>query len=93
MSRATRIEVVTEGILTRRVQADPGLEGTALVIFDEFHERSLPADLGLALTLEARSLLRPDLRAMVMSATSTWATWRRCWAQALQAPAIQALTP
>ena len=69
VSRATRIEVVTEGILTRRVQADPGLEGTALVIFDEFHERSLPADLGLALTLEARSLLRPDLRVMVMSAT------------------------
>jgi ATP-dependent helicase HrpB len=69
VSRSTRIEVVTEGILTRRVQGDPGLEGTSLVIFDEFHERSLAADLGLALTLEARALLRPDLRVMVMSAT------------------------
>ncbi|MEZ5373813.1 MAG: ATP-dependent helicase HrpB [Microthrixaceae bacterium] len=69
VGRDTRIEVVTEGILTRRVQADPGLEGTSLVIFDEFHERSLTADLGLALTLEARALLRPDLRVMVMSAT------------------------
>ena len=69
VSRSTRIEVVTEGILTRRVQGDPGLEGTSLVIYDEFHERSLAADLGLALTLEARALLRPDLRVMVMSAT------------------------
>ncbi|MEZ5383447.1 MAG: ATP-dependent helicase HrpB [Microthrixaceae bacterium] len=65
----TRIEVVTEGILTRRVQADPGLDGTALVIFDEFHERSLAADVGLALTVEARRLLRGDLRVLVMSAT------------------------
>ncbi len=66
---ATRIEVVTEGILTRMLQADPGLEGVGTVIFDEFHERSLNADLGLALALEARGALRPDLRLLVMSAT------------------------
>jgi len=65
----TRVEVVTEGILTRRLQRDPGLEGVALVIFDEFHERSLHADLGLALALDARRHLRPDLRILVMSAT------------------------
>jgi ATP-dependent helicase HrpB len=64
-----RVEVVTEGILTRRLQRDPSLEGTGLVIFDEFHERSLQADLGLALCLHARALLRPDLRILVMSAT------------------------
>ncbi len=69
VGRATRIEVVTEGILTRMVQHDPALEGVALVIFDEFHERSLHADLGLALTLQSRALLRPDLRLLVMSAT------------------------
>ena len=66
---ATRVEVVTEGILTRRLQRDPGLDGVGLVIFDEFHERSLPADLGLALALDARRHLRPDLRLLVMSAT------------------------
>jgi ATP-dependent helicase HrpB len=66
---ATRIEVVTEGILTRRLQRDPALEGVGLVIFDEFHERSLQADLGLALALDARRHLRPDLRVLVMSAT------------------------
>ncbi len=65
----TRIEVVTEGILTRRLQRDPGLEGVGLVIFDEFHERSLQADLGLALAIDARRHLRPDLRLLVMSAT------------------------
>lgn len=65
----TRIEVVTEGILTRRLQDDAGLEGVGLVIFDEFHERSLDADLGLALTLDVQRNLRPDLRVMVMSAT------------------------
>lgn len=63
------IEVVTEGILTRRLQRDPALEDTAVVIFDEFHERSLQADLGLALCLHSRDLLRPDLRLLVMSAT------------------------
>jgi ATP-dependent helicase HrpB len=65
----TRVEVVTEGILTRRLQRDPSLEGTDMVIFDEFHERSLHADLGLALCLHARALLRPELRILVMSAT------------------------
>ncbi len=65
----TRIEVVTEGILTRLIQDDPSLEGTAVVIFDEFHERSVHADLGLALALECRSALREDLRILVMSAT------------------------
>lgn len=65
----TRIEVLTEGILTRRLQHDPALEDTGLVIFDEFHERSLNADLGLAFCLDARALLRPDLRILVMSAT------------------------
>ena len=65
----TRIEVVTEGILTRMIQSDPGLEGVGCVIFDEFHERSLNADLGLALVLEIRGALREDLVLVVMSAT------------------------
>ena len=69
VGRRTRIEVVTKGILTRMVQRDPGLDGVGLVIFDEYHERSLDADLALALTLEARDVLRPDLRVLVMSAT------------------------
>ncbi|MEH7827371.1 ATP-dependent helicase HrpB [Gemmobacter denitrificans] len=69
VSRATRIEVVTEGILTRMIQSDPGLEGVGALIFDEFHERSLNADLGLALALEVRSALRDDLALIVMSAT------------------------
>ncbi|TXH02959.1 MAG: ATP-dependent helicase HrpB [Nevskiaceae bacterium] len=68
-SAQTRIEVVTEGLLARRLQADPELPGVGLVIFDEFHERSLDADLGLALTLDARANLNPDLRLLVMSAT------------------------
>ncbi len=69
VSRATRIEVITEGVLTRILQDDPALAGVAAVLFDEFHERSIHADLGLALTLEARAALRPDLRVLVMSAT------------------------
>jgi len=69
VSPRTRIEVVTEGVLTRMLQSDPGLEGIGLVIFDEFHERSLQADLGLALSLQSQSLLREDLRLLVMSAT------------------------
>jgi len=69
VSRETRIEVVTEGILARLLQDDPALESTGLVIFDEFHERSLAADLGLALCLDAQRNLRPDLRLLVMSAT------------------------
>lgn len=69
VSAATRIEVVTEGILTRWLQRDPALDGVALVIFDEFHERSLHADLGLALSLDAQGTLREDLKILVMSAT------------------------
>jgi len=69
VSAATRIEVVTEGILTRWLQRDPALEGVALLIFDEFHERSLHADLGLALSLDAQGALREDLKILVMSAT------------------------
>ncbi|MCZ4281924.1 ATP-dependent helicase HrpB [Kiloniella laminariae] len=65
----TRIEVVTEGVLTRLLQKDPELPGIGLVVFDEFHERSLQADLGLALCLEVQSALRDDLRLLVMSAT------------------------
>ena len=65
----TRIEVVTEGILTRQLQRDPALDGVGCVIFDEYHERSLQADLGLALTLDCQRHLREDLRLLVMSAT------------------------
>ncbi len=65
----TRIEVVTEGVFTRLILDDPSLDGIGLVIFDEFHERSLDADLGLALALDARAGLREDLRLLVMSAT------------------------
>ena len=69
VSAATRIEVVTEGVFTRMILGDPALSGVACVIFDEFHERSLDADLGLALARDAQSLLREDLRILVMSAT------------------------
>jgi ATP-dependent helicase HrpB len=65
----TRIEVITEGVFTRMILDDPGLDGVGAVLFDEFHERSLDADLGLALARESQSLLRPDLKLMVMSAT------------------------
>ncbi len=69
IGKETRIEVVTEGVLTRMLQSDPALDGTGLVIFDEFHERNLPSDLGLAFALETQSALRDDLRLLVMSAT------------------------
>jgi ATP-dependent helicase HrpB len=69
VSAATRIEVVTEGVFTRMILADPELAGVACVIFDEFHERSLDADLGLALARDAQGVLREDLRLLVMSAT------------------------
>lgn len=65
----TRIEVITEGVFTRMILDDPGLEGVGAVLFDEFHERSLDADLGLALARETQGLLREDLRLLVMSAT------------------------
>jgi len=69
ISSATKIEVLTEGILTRRIQNDPSLAKAGLIIFDEFHERSLQADLGLALCLDLMSCLREDLRILIMSAT------------------------
>ncbi len=69
VSKATRIEVVTEAILIRRIQNDPGLAGVAIVIFDEFHERTLDSDLALALCLDLRNGLREDLKIIVMSAT------------------------
>ncbi|MBC6990773.1 ATP-dependent helicase HrpB [Hymenobacter sp. BT491] len=85
VSAQTRIEVVTEIILTRQLQDDPALEGVAVVLFDEFHERSLQADLGLALALDSQAVLRPDLRLLVMSATleaERLGTW-------LQAPVVR----
>lgn len=69
ISAQTRLTVVTEGVLTRILQSDPSLEGVSLVIFDEYHERSLHADLGLALCLEVKQALRDDLRLLLMSAT------------------------
>lgn len=69
VSKETRIEVLTEGILTRMLESDPTLDGVGIVIFDEFHERSLHSDLALALSRQAQQILRPDLRLVVMSAT------------------------
>lgn len=80
----TRIEIVTEGILTRLVQEDPNLSGVSAVIFDEFHERNLASDLGLALCLEVQAALRPELRVIVMSATLDGARM----AQFLDAPRL-----
>ena len=68
-SAATRIEILTEGLLVQRLLGDPALADTGLVIFDEFHERNLPSDLGFALALDMRAALRPDLRLVAMSAT------------------------
>lgn len=69
VSESTKIEVLTEGILTRMLHSDNALEGVGMVIFDEFHERSIHADVALALCREAQQILRPDLRIMIMSAT------------------------
>ncbi len=87
VSKTTRIEVVTEGILTRRLQADPELSDTGLIIFDEFHERSLDGDLGLALSLDVQRGLRDDLKILVMSATLDT---ERLSAHLLAAPVINA---
>ena len=83
----TRIEVITEGVFTRMILDDPGLEGVGAVLFDEFHERSLDADLGLALARDSQSLLRPDLKLVVMSATLDIAGVSRLLADA---PVIEA---
>lgn len=69
MSSKTKLQVVTEGILTRMIQSDNSLDGVGMIIFDEFHERSLQADLALALSLQVQQVLRPDLRILIMSAT------------------------
>ena len=82
VSRATRIEVVTEGIFTRQILDDPELNGVAAVLFDEFHERSLDADLGLALARDAQTGLREDLRILVMSATLDGARVARLFGEA-----------
>lgn len=86
VSSATRIEVVTEGLLVRRLQSDPGLAGVAAVVFDEVHERSLDADLALALTRDLQAGLRPELRLVAMSATLDGAAFARL----LAAPVIAA---
>lgn len=85
ISAATKIEVVTEGILTRMLQSDNALENVGLVIFDEFHERNLQADLALALCREAQQILRPDLRILIMSATLNMPQLQNL----LQAPIIE----
>jgi ATP-dependent helicase HrpB len=84
VSAATRIEVVTEGILTRLIQHDPELTGIGAIVFDEFHERHLAGDLGAVLALDVQATLRPDLRLLVMSATLDGASI----AQWLDAPRI-----
>ena len=84
-SAATRIEVLTEGILTRMLVADPTLEGVSVLVFDEFHERNLASDVALALAREAQAIVRPDLRIVLMSATID--TSRLC--AALNAPLVQ----
>jgi ATP-dependent helicase HrpB len=92
VSAATRIEVVTEGVFTRQILADPELAGVGCVIFDEFHERSLDADLGLALARDAQGLLREDLRLLVMSATLDGAAVARLLADGEEgAPVVESL--
>lgn len=85
VSARTRVEVVTEGVLTRMLLDDPALEGVAVVVFDEFHERSLNTDEAFALTRQCQQLLRDDLRLVVMSATIDTATLR----DALQCPVLE----
>ncbi|MEA2049068.1 MAG: ATP-dependent helicase HrpB [Campylobacterota bacterium] len=83
--KKTKILIVTEGILTRKLQADPSLEDVALIIFDEYHERSLHADLSLALSLESQAVLREDLKILIMSATLNTADLSKM----LDAPIVQ----
>jgi len=78
VSRSTRIEIVTDGVFTRIIQNDPELRDYSVVIFDEFHERSLQNDLGFVLTLEVQENLRPDLRLLLMSATPDPSFLKRC---------------
>ncbi|WP_028114485.1 MULTISPECIES: ATP-dependent helicase HrpB [Ferrimonas] len=78
VSAATRLEIVTEGVLTRQIQSDPELDGVALVLFDEVHERHLATDLALALALEVQGGLREDLTLMLMSATLEGQPFQRC---------------
>ncbi len=85
VSQDTRVEVLTEGILTRMLVADPTLEGVSTIVFDEFHERSIYSDLALALALQAQRIIRPDLRIVVMSATID----ATAICQALDAPLIE----
>jgi ATP-dependent helicase HrpB len=91
VSKRTRIEVVTEGVFTRMILDDPALDGVAGVLFDEFHERSLDADLGLAFALDAQAALREDLKLLVMSATLDGARVRALLGQPSQdqAPLIE----
>ncbi|WP_166423441.1 ATP-dependent helicase HrpB [Paraglaciecola sp. 20A4] len=84
ISKATRLEIVTEGILTRMLQSNPELPGVGLVIFDEFHERSMHADFSLALCLEVQHALRDDLRLLIMSATLDVASLSRLLPRAKQ---------
>ncbi len=88
VSAATRVEVVTEGVFTRMILDDPTLESVAAVLFDEAHERSLDADLGLAFALDAQAVLRPDLRLLAMSATLDGAALARLMGEA---PMIESL--
>ncbi len=85
ISAAPRVEVITEGLLVRRLQSDPGLQGVAAVVFDEIHERALDSDLALAFCLDLQRALRPELRLVAMSATAEAARL----AALMQAPVIE----
>lgn len=86
VSKETRLEILTEGILTRMLVDDPTLDGVSMVIFDEFHERSLQSDVALALTREAQKIVRPDLKIVIMSATIDTESISR----SLDAPVLEA---
>src|SRR3954465_6968574 len=93
VGRRTRIEVVTEGVFTRMLQNDPALEGVGAVLFDEYHERSLHADTGLAFALDAQENLAPELRILVMSATLDGAGVARCLGDAPRVTAAGRVFP